>query len=66
MKLVDGGACDICGKGRAVIICDGCGKKLCTECRRFEIWSYGCGHGDTKAFCERCFRDPSVNTWLQG
>ncbi len=66
MEIVDSGICGICGAEKAVLLCDGCGKPLCAGCRRFDIWCYGCGHGDTKAFCERCYNDPSVNLYLPG
>ena len=47
----------------AVVKCDGCGKLLCRECRIFDIWCYGCGHGDAKAFCKACNEDPDQNIW---
>ncbi len=63
MILVDGKMCEECGRRPSAVSCDGCGKILCVECRIFEIWSYGCGHGDTKAFCRACYNDPDKNPW---
>ena len=53
----------MCGENEAVVLCDGCGKALCVECRIFDIWCYGCGHGDTKAFCKKCNDNPEINIW---
>lgn len=66
MKLVEKGMCEVCGEKKAALHCDGCGKKLCTECRKFDIWCFGCGHGTPKAFCHSCYHDPSINLWLPG
>jgi hypothetical protein len=55
--------CKICGKRDAVIYCDGCESPLCQDCRKFDMWSCGCGHIDTKAFCSTCFDDINVNPW---
>jgi hypothetical protein len=62
METVYSGTCHICGK-EAVVKCDGCEKLLCRECRIFDIWSFGCGHGTAKAFCKKCNDDPDVNVW---
>ncbi|MDT8273861.1 MAG: hypothetical protein RRA35_11795 [Desulfomonilia bacterium] len=58
-----GKSCEICHAHDAVVLCDGCQKALCRECRVFDIWCYGCGHGNTKAFCRACFEDPEINIW---
>ncbi|HDP24732.1 MAG TPA: hypothetical protein ENN34_04740 [Deltaproteobacteria bacterium] len=58
-----GKPCEVCHKRDAVVLCDGCQKALCRECRVFDIWCYGCGHGTTKAFCRTCFEDPEINIW---
>jgi len=63
MQIVDGKICQECGGKPSAVLCDGCGKILCMDCRIFDIWCYGCGHGDSKAFCEKCFDDPAVNVW---
>lgn len=55
--------CDVCKKNEAVVICNGCDKALCRDCRVYDIWCYGCGHGDTKAFCKTCNTDPEINIW---
>ncbi|MCX5852722.1 MAG: hypothetical protein NT072_11845 [Deltaproteobacteria bacterium] len=54
--------CKRCG-GEAVVLCDGCGIALCKECRVFDMWGYGCGHIDTKAFCSSCMRDININPY---
>ena len=63
METVWEGTCEICNKNEAVVKCDGCGKLLCRECRILDIWAYGCGHGDSKAFCKACNDDPTQNIW---
>jgi hypothetical protein len=63
MVITDTGICEVCNENPAKIICDGCGKKLCLECRTFDIWCYGCGHADTKAFCLKCYINPEINLW---
>ncbi len=55
--------CALCGAKVSVVYCDGCGRPLCADCRHFDLWSYGCGHIDPKAFCQRCKDDISVNPW---
>ena len=55
--------CNVCGKSDAVIYCDGCDSPLCQECRKFDMWGYGCGHVDTKAFCPSCCDDININPW---
>ena len=62
MKVVDSGNCNLCGK-EAAVVCDGCEMLLCVECRVFDIWSFGCGHGTTKAFCKTCYNDPEINVF---
>ncbi len=56
-------ACAVCGNVPAVIFCDGCHIPLCRECRKFDLWGYGCGHVDTKAFCAACFKDININPY---
>ncbi|HOJ29013.1 MAG TPA: hypothetical protein PL059_08050 [Spirochaetota bacterium] len=63
METVSGVLCEVCHAKEAVVRCDGCGKALCKECRVFDIWCYGCGHGNTKAFCKKCNDDPAINIW---
>jgi len=55
--------CGICKKDGAVVYCDGCDAPLCRDCRIFDLWGYGCGHVDTKAFCLSCADDIEVNPW---
>ncbi|MBN2539756.1 MAG: hypothetical protein JXB09_06885 [Deltaproteobacteria bacterium] len=56
-------ACSICGKVPAVIFCDGCRIPLCKDCRKFDLWGYGCGHVNTKVFCHTCFDDIMTNPY---
>ena len=55
--------CKVCGKNDAVIYCDGCNIPLCHDCKIFDMWGYGCGHVDTKAFCHSCSDDININPW---
>ncbi|HOW57594.1 MAG TPA: hypothetical protein PKZ12_06300 [Smithellaceae bacterium] len=57
------GLCSVCGKKKAVILCDGCNTGLCEECRKFDLWGYGCGHVDTRVFCPACFDDININPY---
>ncbi len=63
IQVTEGRECEMCGRHEAVVVCNGCGKALCKECRIFDIWCYGCGHGNTMAFCRPCYEDPSINFW---
>lgn len=64
MKVADGKElCRICGAAPAVVFCDGCEKPLCEKCRKFDLWGYGCGHVDSKAFCSACFSDIRINPY---
>ena len=56
-------ACARCGKIPAVIFCDGCRTPLCIDCRKFDLWGYGCGHVDTKVFCHACFDNVKINPY---
>jgi hypothetical protein len=56
-------ACACCGKIPAVSLCDGCQIPLCADCRKLDLWGYGCGHVDTKIFCQTCFDDIEVNPY---
>jgi len=58
--------CGMCGKRQAVVICNGCEVPLCKECQMFEMWCYGCGHADTKAFCYKCYHDIDINPYGGG
>ncbi|MEN6320992.1 MAG: B-box zinc finger protein [Syntrophaceae bacterium] len=55
--------CARCGKIPAVIFCDGCQIPLCIDCRKFDLWGYGCGHVDTKVFCHACYDDITINPY---
>jgi len=55
--------CQNCKKKQAVILCDGCSILLCIDCRKFDLWGYGCGHVDTRVFCPKCFDDIEINPY---
>lgn len=55
--------CALCTVKKAVVYCDGCEKPLCKDCRIFDLWGYGCGHVDTKAFCSACYNDIAINPY---
>ena len=55
--------CQNCKKKQAVILCDGCSIYLCIDCRKFDLWGYGCGHVDTRVFCPICFDDIEINPY---
>ncbi len=64
MKVTDGkDLCGACKTKSSVILCDGCAIPLCADCRKFDLWGYGCGHIDPKAFCHKCFHDVRVNPY---
>ncbi len=63
IKTVEGKDCEVCGRHEAVVACNGCGAALCAECRVFDLWCYGCGHGDAMVFCMKCYADPTINLW---
>ncbi|MBN1828049.1 MAG: hypothetical protein JW884_02740 [Deltaproteobacteria bacterium] len=62
----DGVRCAVCGDSDAVVLCDECSKPLCTNCRTFDMWGYGCGHVDTKAFCRTCYNSIEINPYGGG
>lgn len=57
------GLCRVCRKKESVILCDGCEAGLCEDCRKFDLWGYGCGHVDTRVFCPICFDDIKINPY---
>jgi hypothetical protein len=63
ITVTKGKVCEVCAKNEAVVVCNGCGKVLCRDCRTFDIWGSGCGHGLTQVFCPKCDADPKVNFW---
>ncbi len=63
IRIIEDAICEICGENEAVVACNGCGKALCKECRVFDIWGYGCGHGDPVVFCRKCNADSTINIW---
>lgn len=64
MIVTDGSStCACCVQRASVVLCDGCGQPLCDQCRKFDLWSYGCGHVNPKVFCPRCFDNIDINPW---
>lgn len=63
ITVTEGRICEVCDKNQAVVICNGCGQALCQECRVFDIWGSGCGHGLPLVFCRKCDADPKINFW---
>lgn len=63
VRTVENRVCEVCGKNEAVVLCNGCDKALCKDCRVFDLWAYGCGSGDAKTFCKKCYDDPEINVW---
>ncbi len=64
MIVTDGTqSCQICKTKKSIVLCDGCAAPLCDDCRRWDLWGYGCGHVDTKAFCAACFENPMINPY---
>lgn len=63
ITVTQGKLCEVCRRNEAVVVCNGCGRPLCPECRVFDIWASGCGHGLTRVFCRKCDADPMINFW---
>lgn len=63
ITVTEGRICEVCEKNQAVVVCNGCGQALCRECRVFDIWGSGCGHGLPLVFCRKCDADPRINFW---
>ncbi len=61
---IEGLTCSVCENEEAVVLCSGCEKAICVNCRIFDIWNHGCGSGDVKTFCPACYNDPEVNLFL--
>ena len=55
--------CGVCKTRDAIVFCDGCEIPLCKECQIIDLWGYGCGHVDTKAFCPSCHEDIEINPY---
>lgn len=63
MKADEKHTCAVCGKVEAVTECYHCGKYLCRECRKLEIWGTGAEDLSVKYFCPSCQDNPDVNPW---
>jgi hypothetical protein len=63
MKANEKHTCEICGKAEAVTECEHCGKHMCRECRKLEIWGTGAEDLSVKYFCPTCKENPDVNPW---
>ena len=55
--------CECCKENEAITICAGCGKSLCRQCRKMEIWGSGAENLTVKYFCPECKEDPDINPW---
>ncbi len=63
MKTNKSQLCSSCGKEQAKTECDHCGKALCRECSKLEIWGNGAEDLSVRYFCLTCKNDPVVNPW---
>jgi len=63
MKANKNQICSSCGKEQAKTECDHCGKALCRECSKLEIWGNGAEDLSVRYFCQTCKNDPAVNPW---
>ncbi|MEN6475120.1 MAG: hypothetical protein ABFD81_13985 [Syntrophaceae bacterium] len=63
MKADEKHMCEVCGKVEGVTECEHCGKHLCRECRKLEIWGTGAEDLSVKYFCPTCKDNPDVNPW---
>ena len=55
--------CGVCGRYEALMACDHCGKPLCPDCRKLELWGSGAEDLSAKYFCPACKDNPDVNPW---
>lgn len=55
--------CAVCGRLAAVTACGHCGKPLCRDCRKLELWGTGAEDLSAKYFCPACKDNPDVNPW---
>ncbi len=55
--------CGVCGRREAFMSCDHCGKPLCPDCRRLELWGSGAEDLSAKYFCPACKDNPDINPW---
>ena len=64
MRITDGKIlCGVCGVSPSVVYCDGCEIPICDNCRKLDLWGYGCGHVDPKSFCKVCHADIKINPY---
>jgi hypothetical protein len=63
MKAEKKQLCSSCGKEQAKTECDHCGKALCRDCSKLEIWGNGAEDLSVRYFCVTCKNDPAVNPW---
>jgi hypothetical protein len=63
MKASKSQLCSSCGKEQAKTECDHCGKALCRDCSKLEIWGNGAEDLSVRYFCLTCKNDPIVNPW---
>jgi len=55
--------CTVCGKGNAVVYCNGCGIPLCEDCRIFDMMPHGCSSVDVMFYCNPCHDDIDINPY---
>jgi hypothetical protein len=63
MKAEKKQLCSSCGKEQAKTECDHCGKSLCRDCSKLEIWGNGAEDLSVRYFCVTCKNDPAINPW---
>ena len=63
MKANEETLCAVCGRLEAVMACDQCGKPLCRDCWKLELWGTGAEDLSAKYFCPACKDNPDVNPW---
>lgn len=55
--------CAVCGKAEAIDECHVCGKSLCKNCRKLEVWGTGAEDLTFRNLCEKCKNSPEANPW---
>jgi len=63
MKAVEKTLCVVCSRLEAIMTCEHCGKPLCRDCLKFELWGSGAEDLSAKYLCPTCKDNPDVNPW---
>ena len=63
MKTINIKRCEICGKAEAIDFCHTCGKALCRNCRKLEVWGTGAEDLTFRNLCPSCKDNPEINPW---